>query len=109
MQTSIFLVYILSLSIGDQYDGSGIVRFIELIKEVHEGIFIYSVRLSDDPSKDQRAAWVCALTYVTTYHILTRRAQFGNVDEQVAQVADQFANITELKNGFDAIGFSQGT
>lgn len=32
--------------------------FIELVKEMHKGIFIYSVRVSDDPSTDERAAWV---------------------------------------------------
>jgi len=38
-----------------------------------------------------------------------RRAGFyGSVNEQVAFVAEQIANITELKHGFDAIGFSQG-
>jgi palmitoyl-protein thioesterase len=30
------------------------------------------------------------------------------VNEQVSFVADQLAAIPELKNGFDAIGFSQG-
>jgi hypothetical protein len=39
---------------------------------------------------------------------LTSRTQYGNVNEQVAFVADQLASIPELKNGFDAIGFSQG-
>lgn len=33
--------------------------------------------------------------------------QYGNVNEQVDFVAEQIANITELKHGFDAIGFSQ--
>ena len=30
------------------------------------------------------------------------------VDEQVDFVAEQLANVTELRGGFDAIGFSQG-
>lgn len=34
--------------------------------------------------------------------------QYGNVNEQVALVADQIASIPELQDGFDAIGFSQG-
>lgn len=37
---------------------TGMVEFMELIKEMHEGIFIYSVRISDDPSADQKAGWV---------------------------------------------------
>jgi hypothetical protein len=34
--------------------------------------------------------------------------QFGNVDEQIAQVAEIISEIEELQDGFDAIGFSQG-
>ena len=34
--------------------------------------------------------------------------QFGNVNEQLDFVATQLANVTELQDGFDAIGFSQG-
>jgi len=39
---------------------------------------------------------------------LTDAPQYGNVNEQIDFVAEQIANITELKDGFDAIGFSQG-
>jgi hypothetical protein len=35
--------------------------------------------------------------------------QFGNVNEQVDFVAEQLRNVTELSDGFDAVGFSQGT
>ncbi|CCA67925.1 related to palmitoyl-protein thioesterase 1 [Serendipita indica DSM 11827] len=76
--------------LGDQYASAGMLEFIELIKEMHEGIFIYSARISDEPNADQKAGW------------------FGNVNEQVAQVAEQIAAIPELEGGFDAIGFSQG-
>ena len=37
---------------------SGMLQFIELIKDMHPGIFVYSVRISDEPSSDQRAGWV---------------------------------------------------
>jgi palmitoyl-protein thioesterase len=35
--------------------------------------------------------------------------QYGNVNEQVQLVSEQLAAIPELENGFDAIGFSQGS
>ncbi|KAG8853466.1 hypothetical protein FRB91_004858 [Serendipita sp. 411] len=76
--------------LGDQYASPGMLDFIGLIKQVHPGIFIHSVRLSDEPSSDQRAGW------------------FGNVNEQIAQVAEQISSIPELESGFDAMGFSQG-
>jgi hypothetical protein len=47
-----------SLSQGDQYASSGMVKFIELTKDMHPGIFVYSVRISDEPDSDQRAGWV---------------------------------------------------
>ena len=34
--------------------------------------------------------------------------QYGNVDEQLAIVAEQLASVPELSRGFDAVGFSQG-
>lgn len=34
--------------------------------------------------------------------------KFGDVNEQIALVAEQLSNITELQYGFDAMGFSQG-
>lgn len=35
--------------------------------------------------------------------------QYGNANEQIEFVATQLASIPELRGGFDAIGFSQGT
>ncbi|KAG8801052.1 hypothetical protein FRC17_006739 [Serendipita sp. 399] len=75
--------------LGDQYASPGMMDFIELIKQTHPGIFVHSVRISDEPSSDQRAGW------------------FGNVNDQIAQVAEQIASIPELQSGFDAMGFSQ--
>jgi hypothetical protein len=40
--------------------------------------------------------------------LLNREQQYGNVNEQVEQVAKQLNHIKELEGGFDAIGFSQG-
>lgn len=35
--------------------------------------------------------------------------QYGNVNEQLEFVHEQLAGIAELQDGFDALGFSQGT
>ena len=40
--------------------------------------------------------------------LLNPEQQYGNVNEQVEQVAEQLNHIEELEGGFDAIGFSQG-
>ncbi|KAF7321470.1 Palmitoyl-protein thioesterase [Mycena kentingensis (nom. inval.)] len=59
-------------------------------KQVHPGIFVHSIFVEDDLDKDRQAGF------------------YGNVNEQVALVAEQLAGIPELEGGFDAIGFSQG-
>ncbi|CAE6370030.1 unnamed protein product [Rhizoctonia solani] len=76
--------------LGDSAHSEGISEFAELIKEVHPGIFVHSISLSDDQSADQKAGW------------------FGEANAQVDIVAAQLSTIPQLKNGFDAIGFSQG-
>ncbi|CAE6466682.1 unnamed protein product [Rhizoctonia solani] len=76
--------------LGDSAHSEGMNEFAELIKEVHPGIFVYSVSLSDDQSADKKAGW------------------FGEVNAQVDIVAAELSTIPQLKNGFDAIGFSQG-
>lgn len=75
---------------GDSYTAPGMVEFMDEIRKVHPGIFIHSVYLDEDNSKDRQAGL------------------YGNVNEQVAFVAEQLANVTELAGGFDALGFSQG-
>ncbi|KZV69353.1 alpha/beta-hydrolase [Peniophora sp. CONT] len=75
---------------GDSYSAPGMVEFMDEIRKIHPGIFIHSVFLDEDNSKDRQAGL------------------YGNVNEQVAFVAEQLANVTELAGGFDAIGFSQG-
>ncbi|CEL60494.1 palmitoyl-protein thioesterase [Rhizoctonia solani AG-1 IB] len=76
--------------LGDSAHSAGMTEFAELIKQVHPGIFVHSIALSDDSSADQKAGW------------------FGDVNAQVDIVATELSTIPELKNGFDAIGFSQG-
>ncbi|TFK90400.1 alpha/beta-hydrolase [Polyporus arcularius HHB13444] len=76
--------------LGDSYASPGMLEFMQLIKDMHSGLFIHSVYLNEDLEEDQKAGF------------------FGNVNEQLETVAGQLANVTELSKGFDAIGFSQG-
>ncbi|KAH9929619.1 alpha/beta-hydrolase [Epithele typhae] len=76
--------------LGDSYTSPGMLEFIQLMKDEHPGLFVHSVHLDEDLEADQKAGF------------------FGNVNEQLAFVAEQLSNVTELKHGFDAIGFSQG-
>lgn len=76
--------------LGDSYDSVPMMRIIQLIEQKLPGVFIHSVRLDEESALDQR------------------RSFFGNVNEQVDYVCSQLANITELRSGFNAIGFSQG-
>ncbi|KAF8995424.1 palmitoyl-protein thioesterase [Cyathus striatus] len=65
-------------------------QFIKLIQDIHPNIFIHSVYIEEDLDRDRRAGF------------------YGDVNLQVAQVAEQLSAITQLQNGFDAIGLSQG-
>ncbi|THH20809.1 hypothetical protein EW146_g635 [Bondarzewia mesenterica] len=76
--------------LGDSHSSAGMLEFQQLIKSIHPGIFIHSVFIEPDIEADQRAGF------------------YGNVDDQVEFVSSQLANISELANGFDALGFSQG-
>ncbi|KZT67183.1 alpha/beta-hydrolase [Daedalea quercina L-15889] len=76
--------------LGDSYNSPGILEFIARVKDIHPGIFVHSIHLAESLDDDRRATF------------------YGNVNEQVEQVAAQLANITELADGFDAMGFSQG-
>ncbi|EAU91335.2 palmitoyl-protein thioesterase [Coprinopsis cinerea okayama7 len=76
--------------LGDSYASPGMLEFVQLIKGVHPGIFVHSVYISEKLEDDRKAGF------------------YGNVNEQIALVADQLASIPELEGGFDALGFSQG-
>ena len=39
---------------GDSYDSASMERAMSSIEEVHEGIQVYAIRLSDDGSEDQK-------------------------------------------------------
>ncbi|KAJ2913467.1 hypothetical protein MD484_g6954, partial [Candolleomyces efflorescens] len=76
--------------LGDSHSSPGMLQFMDMIKDVHPGIFIHSVYIDPELDNDRKAGF------------------YGNVDEQVAFVSEQLAEISELGDGFDAIGFSQG-
>ncbi|KZP00184.1 alpha/beta-hydrolase [Calocera viscosa TUFC12733] len=76
--------------LGDSYASPGMLEFVDMLRDTHEGMFVHSVRINDDLEKDQKAGW------------------FGDLNEQIEQVCEQLLNITELQGGFDAMGFSQG-
>ncbi|EKM54569.1 uncharacterized protein PHACADRAFT_57928, partial [Phanerochaete carnosa HHB-10118-sp] len=74
---------------GDSYNSPGMLEAVHEIETAHPGIFVHSVHLAEAEDDDKKADY------------------FGNVNEQVAFVAEQLNNVTELQHGFDAIGFSQ--
>ncbi|KAH8993417.1 Alpha/Beta hydrolase protein [Lactarius akahatsu] len=76
--------------LGDSYASDGLVQFQSYIAQMHPGIFIHSIYIDQDVKEDQRATY------------------YGNVDDQVEQVAEQLKAVPELSGGFDAMGFSQG-
>ena len=75
---------------GDTYSSSGMSEIADTIKSLTGGAFVYSVRISDDASKDREFTFL------------------GDMNAMLAQVCDDLAKIPELQDGFNAIGFSQG-
>jgi palmitoyl-protein thioesterase len=43
---------------GDSYNSTGMLEFQELVKQVHPGIFVYSVYIDKDLENDRRAGFV---------------------------------------------------
>lgn len=76
--------------LGDSYNSSHIGNMESMLKNMYPGMYIYNVRLDDDPSVDKRMSFL------------------GNATEQVEIVCEKLTEIPELQKGFDAIGFSQG-
>lgn len=62
----------------------------EEIKAVLPEVFIYAVRIGDSPNADRLASY------------------YDNLNRQVEEICQQLAHIDELREGFDAVGFSQG-
>ena len=76
--------------LGDNYNSSGMVDVISIFNQRYPDMFIYPVFLDAKPSKDQE------------------KTLFGDANKEVEYVCEQLSSIPELKQGFDAIGFSQG-
>ncbi|GEQ70894.1 hypothetical protein JCM33374_g4574 [Metschnikowia sp. JCM 33374] len=76
--------------LGDNYNSGGMKHAAELISQLLPDTFVHSVYVDEDPSTDER------------------RSLFGNANSELELVCSQLSNMTELKDGFGAIGFSQG-
>lgn len=77
--------------LGDSAHSEGIDSFISQLKEAFPGLYVHSV--TQDASSDSEDR---------------RQGFFGHVNDQVQKACDQLADIEELRDGFDALGFSQG-
>ncbi|CAD6577006.1 MAG: hypothetical protein TREMPRED_001838 [Tremellales sp. Tagirdzhanova-0007] len=78
--------------LGDTSLSDGIQSFIDDVHAIHPGIFVYSVQVPLNGSLDEQ-----------------RRAGFyGDAEEQGQRGCEQISTIPELRDGFDAMGFSQG-
>ncbi|ORX36909.1 palmitoyl-protein thioesterase [Kockovaella imperatae] len=78
--------------LGDTALSDGISEFIDDIKTLYPGIYVHSVQVPEGgtPDEEKKAGF------------------YGNATEQGESGCEQLANIPELSNGFDAMGFSQG-
>lgn len=85
-----YIPIVLWHGLGDEYNSVPMQRVIDIIQETLPEVYTHSVWLDKDGGKDQKKSF------------------FGNASEEVEFVCQQLANITELQNGFNAIGFSQG-
>ncbi|KAH3678530.1 hypothetical protein WICMUC_001547 [Wickerhamomyces mucosus] len=75
---------------GDSYNSSAMQRVFDMVYELKPNIFIHSIYLDGNNLNDQKKSLI------------------GDVNQQIDLVCNQLTNITELENGFDMIGFSQG-
>ncbi|CDU23618.1 related to palmitoyl-protein thioesterase 1 [Sporisorium scitamineum] len=77
--------------LGDSAHSEGIESFMTQLKEAFPGLYVHSVTQDEASDSEDR-----------------RQGFFGHVNDQVEKACQQLAAIDELRNGFDAIGFSQG-
>lgn len=76
--------------LGDSAHSLFMGRVRERIEDMYPGIVVHSVALYPGFMADQRAGFI------------------GNVNDAVERVCAQLSHIPELRDGFDAVGFSQG-
>lgn len=62
----------------------------EEIRAIFPKVFIHAIKIGRSSNADRLASF------------------YDDVNRQVDEICDQLARIVELKNGFDAVGFSQG-
>ncbi|KAG0229808.1 hypothetical protein BGW42_001334 [Actinomortierella wolfii] len=75
---------------GDSAHSKGMEELFESVRTLAPTIYIHSIQLAESASDDQRAGF------------------FGNVNKQIEIVCKQLKEDPNLKNGFNAVGFSQG-
>jgi palmitoyl-protein thioesterase len=44
--------------LGDAHANPGILEFIDMMQEIHPGLFVHSVYIKEDLKEDTKAAWV---------------------------------------------------
>ncbi|SPQ25393.1 17347551-0a19-473c-95bb-0e093a496657 [Thermothielavioides terrestris] len=78
--------------LGDTFNSEGMARVVSIAEDVHPGIFVYPIRMDDDPSRDRFDSFV------------------GNVTDHVAKACADIAAdpILSTAPAIDALGFSQG-
>ncbi|CAO1632748.1 unnamed protein product [Sympodiomycopsis kandeliae] len=76
--------------LGDSGYSDGMEELKETLEQAYPGLFVYLIALGQDAGSDRN------------------RGVFGNVNDDVEQVCQELSVQKELKDGFDAIGFSQG-
>jgi palmitoyl-protein thioesterase len=80
---------------GDSYNSkNSMLKVIQYINEVVPGTFVHSISTALDNPVDSSAD--------------AKSSYFGNFNDQIDHVCRQLKSITELADGFNAIGFSQG-
>lgn len=57
--------------LGDSYASPGMLEFVQLIKDMHPGIFVHSVYIDEDLEADQKAGFVSLLVSMGLCSICT--------------------------------------
>lgn len=76
--------------LGDTYDSEGIQSVGDLFNVLYPSTFVYPIRLASSSSSDRSATFL------------------GDVNAQLEAVCADLAELPELAEGFNAVGFSQG-
>lgn len=76
--------------LGDNYNSLSMNRVSEIINLVLPSTYVHSVHIDTNPSVDER------------------RSFLGDANDEVDLACEQLSKIPQLKEGFGAIGFSQG-